>query len=89
MPQALVIPPAVLGLAALSWPARLVLAEILALQQAEGTVHASDCHFTHRLPGLRLRTVQAAVKELADAGLITRETNQRAHHKRILTPASK
>ena len=88
MPQALTMPPAVLALAARSWPARLILAEILALQKAEGTVHATDRHFIERLPGLPQRTVQAAIKELVDAGLITRETDQSAYHKRTLTPVA-
>ncbi len=78
--------PAVLNLAGLSWPARLVLSEILDLYKVNGQVWANDQHFVNRLPGISLRTVQGAIKELVDAGTLVRETNQRAQHKRILTP---
>jgi flagellar hook protein FlgE len=84
--RALHIPPDVLALAQLSWPARLILAEILDLYQVTGQVWANDQHFVTRLPGTSLRTVQSAIKELVDAGRLVRETNQKAQHKRLLTP---
>jgi hypothetical protein len=80
------MPPAVLNLVDLSWPARLVLAEILDLYKVNGQVWANDQHFVNRLPGTSLRTVQGAIKELVDAGALVRETNQKAQHKRLLTP---
>jgi len=58
------MPPAVLNLAGLSWPARLVLAEILDLYKVNGQVWANDQHFVNRLPGLAKRTVGGAIKEL-------------------------
>lgn len=85
--RGLYLPPAVLNLPALSWPARLVLAEILDLYKVNGQVWANDQHFVNRLPGTSLRTVQGAIKELVDAGILLRETNQKAQHKRLLTPA--
>ncbi|MGI4735561.1 MAG: hypothetical protein ACRYG7_10320 [Janthinobacterium lividum] len=77
-----------LNLAALSWPARLVLAEILELHKVNGQVWANDQHFVNRLPGLAKRTVGGAIKELADGGYVVRDTNQSAQHKRILTPSA-
>jgi hypothetical protein len=82
----LCLPPAVLNLAQLSWPARLVLAEILDLHKVSGSVWANDQYFVNRLPGLAKRTIGGAIKELADGGYLVRYTNQSAQHKRILTP---
>lgn len=84
--RGLYLPPAVLSLANLSWPARLVLAEILDLHKVNGQVWANDQHFVKRLPGTSMRAVQRAIQELDTAGHITRITNQAAYHKRILTP---
>jgi len=78
--------PAVLNLSALSWPARLVLSEILELYKVNGQVWANDQHFAGRLPGTSMRAVQRAIQELEAAGYVHRETNQAAQHKRILTP---
>jgi hypothetical protein len=84
--RGLYLPPAVLNLPALSWPARLLLAEVLDLYKVNGQVWANDQHFVNRLPGTSLRTVQSAIKELVDAGALIRVTNQKAQHKRLLTP---
>jgi hypothetical protein len=88
-PRDLHMPAAVLVLAHLSWSARHVLTEIIDLYKVNGMVFASDEHFVNRLPGTSLRTIQGAIKELVEEGYVTRETNQRAQHKRILTPTSK
>jgi DNA-binding MarR family transcriptional regulator len=84
--RGLYLPPAVLSLADLSWPAKLVLAEILDLHNSNARVQETDQHFISRLPGVAPRTVQAAIKELVEAGYVVRETNQRADPKRVLTP---
>ncbi|MGI4884259.1 MAG: hypothetical protein ACRYFR_04800 [Janthinobacterium lividum] len=84
--RALVIPADVLAAPGLSWPARLVLAEILDLHKVSGSVWANDQHFVNRLPGIQKRTVGGALKELEAAGWLHRETNQSAFHKRVLTP---
>jgi len=77
---------AVLNLVDLSWPARLVLAEILHLYEANGQVQETDQHFVSKLPGIAPRTTQGAIRELAEAGYIVRDTNQRSDPKRVLTP---
>jgi hypothetical protein len=84
--RGLYLPPAVLSLAGLSWPARLVLAEILDLYKVNGQEWANDQYFANRLPGTSMRAVQRAIQELEAAGHIHRETKQSAQHKRILTP---
>lgn len=82
--RALTILPGVLGLD-ISWNARLVLSEVLDLHKVNGKVWANDEHFTDRCR-IAKRTVGAALKELDDAGLLHRQTNQSAALKRILTP---
>lgn len=84
----LYIPSAVLAQGALSLPARMVLAEILNLHKQNQRVWANDQHFTNRLPGVALRTVGGAIKELVDAGFIVRVTKQNADPKRTLTPTA-
>ncbi|AWM31335.1 hypothetical protein [Hymenobacter nivis] len=84
--RALVIPADVLAAPGLSWPARLVLSEILDLHKVSGSVWANDQHFVNRLPGIQKRSVGGALKELEEAGWLHRETNQSAFHKRVLTP---
>ncbi|MGI4735076.1 MAG: hypothetical protein ACRYG7_07850 [Janthinobacterium lividum] len=73
---------------ALSLPARMVLAEILNLHKKNQRVWANDQHFSNRLPGVALRTVGGAIKELVDAGFIVRVTKQNADPKRTLTPTA-
>jgi hypothetical protein len=82
--RALTILPAVLDLD-ISWNARLVLSEVLDLHKVNGKVWANDEHFTDRCRVAK-RTIGAALKELEDAGLLHRNTNQSAALKRILTP---
>lgn len=82
--RALHIPAAVLALD-ITWSARLVLAEVMDLHQVNGNVFALDDHFVERCR-IKKRTVGGAIKELEDAGLLHRDTNQSARHKRILTP---
>lgn len=82
--RALHIPAAVLALK-ITWSARLVLSEVLDLYQVNGNVFAHDNHFIERCR-IEKCTVGKALAELEDAGLLDRDTNQSARHKRILTP---
>lgn len=84
----LFIPPAVLGQKDLSLSALLVLSEILNLHKVNRQVWAPDQYFSARIPAIKPRTVQSAMIELEQEGFITRVTNQRAVHKRIITPTA-
>ncbi|MDO7846462.1 hypothetical protein Q5H92_08845 [Hymenobacter sp. M29] len=70
----------------ITWAARLVLSEVLNLYKVKGQVWAEDDYFVDRLD-LSKRIVGQAIKELADARLLHRDTKQNRRHKRILTPS--
>lgn len=83
----LIIPREVMELpAAISWPARLVLSEIINLYKPNASVWVGDEYFVDRLKGLSKRTVQVALTDLVSAGLVLRDTNQNRNPKRYLTP---
>lgn len=82
--QGLYLSRAVLNLVDLSWPARFVLAELIALHRTYTTVSSRDAHFAERLH-LSVRTVRGAIAELEAQGYIIRLHEPAAEYKRTLS----